>query len=186
VRLARTNTLSLDPSALQEARDRIYMRALERLQTSSSLSTWAIGASEEDKAFIDFWFPKRSQTELEALATAIQDEQDPTVQDFLWTVFSSLIVAKSAGVSYALDLAHSRPHRDLDKPMLWPLEIWPSRFERALKRLQFPLGSEPYGRAEVRLGDARRLDVQDATVDLVLTSPPYLSASRDCRQATDR
>ena len=185
VKLARVNTLTLDRSALQEVHDRVWARAVECSQTQCHLSVQTMWSSEEDKAFINFWFPKRSQTELTVLAAAIQDEHNAAVQDFLWSVFSSLIVAKSASVSYASDLAHSRPHRDLNKQVLSPLEVWPSRFERALKQLAFPLGSEPYGEAEVGLGDARRFNVQATTVDLVLTSPPYLSASRDCRQAID-
>lgn len=41
------------------------------------------------------------------------------------------------------------------------------------------------GPVRVQHGDARRLALPDASVDLVLTSPPYLAANRDCRQAID-
>jgi hypothetical protein len=158
---------------------------MERLQTPGCPLEQILCPSEEDKVFIDYWFPVRSQRDLYALAAAIQQEPDLAVRDFLWAVFSSLIVAKSSGASYALDLAHSRPHRDLGKPVFWPLEAWALRFERALQRQQFLLGSGKHGKVEVRLGDARRLELQDAMVDLVLTSPPYLSVGQDCRQAID-
>jgi uncharacterized protein (DUF433 family) len=72
---------------------------------------------DEDRAFIQYWFPPQSQRQLFALSQSIRAEPEGAEQDLAWVIFSSLIIAKSAGASYALDLPRSRPHRRLDKPV---------------------------------------------------------------------
>lgn len=90
-------------------------------------------------------------------------------------MFSSLIIAKSAGASFALDLPRSRPHKRLDKPVVLPFDAWNRRFRAAVNRLPFR-DSKALPNARVSLGDARNMPVDDSSVDLVLTSPPYLDA----------
>ena len=70
-----------------------------------------------------------------ALATAIEELQPGIEEDFAWVVFSSLIIAKSAGASYALDISRSRPHKRDDKPVVAPFVSWEDRFRSAAARL---------------------------------------------------
>jgi hypothetical protein len=162
---------------LAEANDRVFQAAMEMVaRPSELLDNLRAHFDEGERAFLDYWFPPRSQLELFALRTAIETEGDESVQEFLWLVFSSLIIAKSAGASYALDLAHSRPHRNIEKRIAWPLEAWTPRFQRAAQGLPFASSQESLPQAIVRVGDARHLELEDASVDFVLTSPPYRQA----------
>jgi len=177
VTLSRTVTATHDPQALAEANDRVFQAAMEMVaRPSELLDNLRAHFDEGERAFLDYWFPPRSQLELFALRTAIETEGDESVQEFLWLVFSSLIIAKSAGASYALDLAHSRPHRDTEKRIVWPLEAWTPRFRRAARGLPFASSQESLPQAIVRVGDARQLELEDASIDFVLTSPPYRQA----------
>lgn len=175
--LTRALVSDHDEGKLTHAGDRVLELAGKMMTEPSHLSEQLLTSfAQIERDFLDYWFPIRSQRELLALRFAISQERERGVRDFLWLVFSSLIIAKSAGASYALDLAHSRPHRDLHKKIAWPLEAWVPRFKRALKALPFASHPEPLPKAEVRKADARHLAIDDGSVDFVLTSPPYRQA----------
>jgi DNA modification methylase len=130
---------------------------------------------QEEQEFLKFWFPRKSQIQLAALAAIIAKESRIPVRNFLWIVFSGLILVKSAGPSYALDLARSRPHRDLDKDVTLPFDGWMAKSKRAVSRLPSATSSLG-GSVRVIAGDARSLRLPSSSVDFVLTSPPYLHA----------
>ncbi|MYE80505.1 MAG: site-specific DNA-methyltransferase, partial [Gammaproteobacteria bacterium] len=65
--------------------------------------------------FLDYWFQRDRQLELLALLRHIEGVENQPVRQFLQVAVSSTIIAKSGGVSLARDLAHTRPHRVLDK-----------------------------------------------------------------------
>ncbi|MCI0441377.1 MAG: site-specific DNA-methyltransferase [Chloroflexi bacterium] len=177
VLLSQAACASAASDVLEAAGERVFSRAQEvLLRQDASLNGPLAALGDEDRAFISYWFPERSQRELSALAFAIRSEQNHVAREFLWAVFSSLIIAKSSGASYALDLAHTRPHRSFDKKIAWPLESWPVRFRRALSKLKSSTPGSNVGRADAWLGDARHMPLRDSSVDLVLTSPPYLQA----------
>lgn len=125
--------------------------------------------------FIKYWFPLASRRQLAALARAIREETVGAERDLPWMVFSSLIIAKSAGASWAMDISRSRPHKRKDKGFVLPFEAWPQRCITVAARLPFRDRAATY-EARLLRGDARALPFEAQTVDMVLTSPPYLSA----------
>ena len=133
------------------------------------------------KAFVDYWFPPTQQRQLVALLQAIECHAPHAARTLLHMVFSSTIIAKSGGVSLARDLAHTRPHRVLDKQPK-------SAFDEFAKRLKLVLASTG-GRSE--LGDGARILAASAedtglpaeSVDLVVTSPPYANNAIDYMRA---
>ncbi|HHY98258.1 MAG TPA: site-specific DNA-methyltransferase [Firmicutes bacterium] len=130
---------------------------------------------EEARRFIDYWFLPQTQRELMALICAIEQfPEDSPQRLFLEVVFSSIIITKSGGVSIARDLAHTRPHRDLSKKPKNAID----QFWERIRKIAVPFNTLPNSRPlpEVRLGDARHLDVPDNSVHLVVTSPPYANA----------
>jgi DNA modification methylase len=130
--------------------------------------------SEETQRFIEYWFPLESQRQLAGLAEAIRDEPAGARRDLAWLVFSSLIIAKSAGASWAMDISRSRPHKREDKDAVLPFDAWHQRWATVAARL--PLRGNSTPEACVLGGDARALPLESDTVDMVLTSPPYLAA----------
>ena len=157
--------------------------------------------------FIDYWFAKETQFELLALIQAIEQVADANIRLFLQTAFSATIITKTGGVSLALDLAHTRPHRakivrdangievfreiDSDKPLKRPdiltktlrspLIEFEKRYRNNLRGI-CPLSQSLYP-VQVSWGDAQRLALPEASVDLIVTSPPYASNAIDYMRA---
>ena len=132
-------------------------------------------ADGSTKEFITYWFDGRARLQLAALSRSISRVRDKTARDVLWCAFSRLIICKK-GASRALDLVHSRPHRVFSKAPLLP-------FSGFLQSVEWVLASVPVRhdrrngpRAHVRLGDARKVKLRSNSVDLVVTSPPYVNA----------
>jgi DNA modification methylase len=176
VRIARCASHSFVSGALEELQETLINRARKIIgRRTFRLGEIRAELPQDDQEFIRYWFPPNSQRQLFALAEAIGELAPGTEQDFAWVVFSSLIIAKSAGASHALDISRSRPHKRVDKPVVAPFDAWSRRFRSAVSRLPF-LDVTPPCRAEVRHGDARALSLESASIDCVLTSPPYRNA----------
>ncbi|WP_157042724.1 DNA methyltransferase [Roseiflexus castenholzii] len=80
---------------------------------------------EETREFVDYWFSREVQLALTALVVEINRINDENLRNFFNVILSSIIITKSGGVSLALDLAHTRPHR-VDRAIDWngcPLEM---------------------------------------------------------------
>ena len=157
--------------------------------------------------FVDYWFLPHQQLELLALVETIESLPDPGSRRFFQVALSSTIIAKSGGVSRARDLAHTRPHRVPDKtpksafrefeqrlgritrtaapsgPLLVrePVAAVGPTIQRAIER---PSGN-PFAKArgEVRAARAEGTGLDDGSVDLVITSPPYANNAIDYMRA---
>jgi len=174
VLVSRSATRTFAAAKLEALRARILRRAenaVERIQ----LSEIREDLPKEDQGFIRYWFPQSAQKQLFAIASAVAREPAGAEQDLAWVVFSSLIIAKSVGASFALDLARSRPHKCERKPVVLPFTAWDRRFRATVARLPF-VDRPGAPNARVGSGDARSLPLAEGSADLVLTSPPYLNA----------
>ncbi len=175
--LSRVGTTVFDPDEAKSALAEIGARAQRRIDRGLRVGTARASFAEKDQEFLKYWFPPRSQKELFALAQEIAATPDGKDRDLAWVVLSSLISATSAGSSYALDISRSRPHKVEDKRIVNPLEAWDARAESAISRLPFTEEASGDGhKVWLRRADARKLPVADASIDLVVTSPPYLNA----------
>ncbi len=111
-------------------------------------------------------FPKRNYGEILSLRQAIEEEEG-RVRDLLLLALLSVlpqasIVMKDGGVLKI----------DRNKRALPAREV----FRRKVKRMVRELAGAPQGRVpKVFLGDARALELDSGSVDLVVTSPPYLN-----------
>jgi SAM-dependent methyltransferase len=174
----------IDPLALLIART--WGRPLETKRYLAAAANVAAEARESAKApftpsdretaaFIDYWFDERANIKLAALAAAIRRRR--AYRDALWCAFSRLIITKDASVSRARDVSHSRPHRVRDIADVDPIERFPVA-ARDVARRHAALGPSRPLLDNLRLedGDARQLPLDDRTVDLTMTSPPYLTA----------
>ena len=180
---------------LEEAR-RIYRLHLEELE-ANRLSRF----DPKTLSFVDYWFPMQQQLELLSLLKCIETLAEHSMRQFFQVVFSSTIIAKSGGVSLARDLAHTRPHRVMDKNPN-------SAFVEFEKRLKNNLRSyaedhhgingsknraENQGTHEDRIAFSDRPEVLEAaadntglpseSVDLIVTSPPYANNAIDYMRA---
>lgn len=154
--------------------------------------------------FLDYWFSKEVQVELLALVNEINKIKDPTVNNFFRLTFSSVIITKTGGVSLAIDLAHTRPHRartvlskdgqlvfgedvelhnkkHLTKKLRSPLEEFRKKYEASIKGVldRAPSNTIPI----LGYGNAQTLPIESNSVDLIVTSPPYASNAIDYMRA---
>lgn len=133
------------------------------------------------REFIDYWFQADTQKELLALLKQIEVIEDVLVRGFFELIFSAIIITKSGGVSMAMDLAHTRPHKVKDKTPRSPFKEFEKRLKRNIRSLSdLPLHNiRPY----LSRNDAQSLPIQSSCVDLIVTSPPYASNAIDYMRA---
>jgi DNA modification methylase len=131
-------------------------------------------ADSETKEFLRYWFDPDTRKKLAAISARIDAVKSLPLRMQLWCVFSRLIVVKDNGVSLARDVSHSRPHRSYDKAPGDPFVLFPRAGEQLIRTLK----TLPRAHRQVSLkkADARNLPVRTASIDLVITSPPYLNA----------
>ncbi len=163
--------------------------------------------TDESRTFIDYWFAPGTQVELLALLIEIEKINNPHIRAFFELTFSSIIITKSGGVSLALDLAHTRPHRArfviakdgqviighdrtggarqrdniLTRTVRSALDEFEKRFWQNVKGLA-ALEAQA-GRATIHAGNAQHLPLADASIDLIFTSPPYAANAIDYMRA---
>jgi hypothetical protein len=199
--LNRDDVLELGKTIVSKARE-IYRNDRKGLECELS-SRWQNAAAR----FLDYWFVKETQCELLALLKCIEGLSDPKLRTFFEVAFSATIITKSGGVSLALDLAHTRPHkakvvygpegdiitggellrkptprlRHMTKRLRSAFEEFERRFFKNLQSLPEPSPCQREPRID--FGDAKRLPLEDESVDLIVTSPPYASNAIDYMRA---
>jgi DNA modification methylase len=174
LRLSCAKTTPIDREQLQTLGRHVLLQARTDLAAHTIDVALAQRLDVRTRAFVDYWFLPTTQRELMALALAIQQVTDTKARRLLELTFSSIIITKSGGVSRARDLAHSRPHFDQAKQPKNALEQFAIRWQ---KNLQSMAGLIPHGPLATPLaGDARAMPLGDASMDLIVTSPPYANA----------
>lgn len=127
----------------------------------------------------DYWFSEEVALSLAILSFHIRETNMPeAVRKFFWVAFTSLILAKSS-VANARDIVHSRHHYLKHDKTPDVLEKFIARVKTMRKQmLEFSNRCEQKRnvKTEVKLGDARMLPQDNESVDLVFTSPPYVTA----------
>ena len=199
----------LDPWLVLRSGKEITKKAFvafhERSETMllSLKSRW----DKETSQFIDYWFDADTQMALMALILEIEQITDPTLRNFFYLAISSIIITKTGGVSLALDLAHTRPHRAklvyaesgeilegayfvenpipnikyATKTLRSPISEFDKRVQNNVKGLLRP--KDIALSALVFFGNAQDSPLAGNSVDLIVTSPPYASNAIDYMRA---
>ena len=142
---------------------------------SRSVPVWP---DEETRHFVSYWFDEEVTQGLTALAISIRKTcMTETLRRLLWCAFSRMIIVKSNGVSRAMDLSHSRPHRVSGMKMVDPFYRFQREVRRVAERLSVFIQGLPGLPHGITLrADARYIPLSSCSVDCVITSPPYLNA----------
>jgi hypothetical protein len=176
VLLAGVWTRTVDPERATDKARQVLHRARTAFGSLSLRRAYPRTSDTETRKFIRYWFDDYARRQLAALAGAIRRVHDIATRDVLWCGFSRLIITKSAGASLAMDLSHSRPHKKWAHAPIKPFNRFIAAVETVVSNCP-QSGSNAVGPVtSVKLGDARSLGIDDRTIDLVLTSPPYLNA----------
>lgn len=176
VLITRVWTTAIRQREVKDAAVAVLAEAHRSFSKIRTRDAYPLGADEETRAFVRFWFDPYSRRQLAALSHEVHKLPSAPVRDALWCAFSRLIITKQAGASLAMDLSHSRPHKAFIVAPIKPFNKFLSAAERVADNC---LDSRHTGRGPsvtAHAGDARALSTPNASVDLVLTSPPYLNA----------
>jgi DNA modification methylase len=159
----------------------------------------------ETKKFIEYWFYKDTIQELLSLSYCISNIGKEEIRLFFRVLFSSIIITKMGGVSLALDLAHTRPHKakkiyNVNSELIFQSRDYNGNSRHLLleKKLKSPIAEfkkkffqnientirEKFLYAPlIEYADSQSLPLPDNSVDLIITSPPYASNAIDYMRA---
>lgn len=167
VLISSVSTQPVDLDALRSAADHAIANA--RSDTSRA-SRWS---DDETDRFAHYWFGKPQRLALTRLSRQLDSVPNPTIRGALRLAMSRQIVTKVPQASLAADTSHSRPHRVITDSAY---DVY-AGFAASVKALSAALARRSHvGNVQVFEGDARHIALPDGSVDLVVTSPPYLNA----------
>jgi hypothetical protein len=170
VLMTRVWTTPIDTGSMRDVAQDVAKRA--NLLKPDVRLPW-IDDDSETLAFVNYWFGLKQQDDLRRLSALLGNLGGP-IGDALRIALSRLIITKDHGASLARDVSHSRPHRI---GLTNDFAVFPA-FLRSVETIAPRLiANERRVTADVALGDARRMSgLADATIDAIITSPPYLNA----------
>jgi len=125
---------------------------------------------------IDYWFEPEEKNKLAFLLAEISKLENRDIRDFFYCGFSNILKNCSIWLQKS-----NKPTRDLEKAPPEPFET----FSRQLKKMLrgnvdfFTLLEEKKiltTPCKVRCADARDIPVEDGSVSLIVTSPPYVTS----------
>lgn len=174
VLIASTWAADIDPDLTRQVASRILNS--QGWASIPDRLAYPVDADEESRKFVRYWFDLKQRRQLAILARRIGRVEDQAVRSVLWCALSRLIIVKQCGVSLAMDVSHSRPHRVYDEAPLDAFDGFLPAVEKILAASPFMSQSATNPDAVVKRGDARKLPLKDDSIDVVITSPPYLNA----------
>lgn len=176
VLMARSWLTNVKQKETEAKASEVLARARSRAHGMPLSDAYPRAADAETKAFVRYWFDNTNRIQLAALSESISRLHDPSLRNLMWCAFSRLIITKKSGVSRAMDISHSRPHRCYDHAPIKAFDNFERTVKQMVKRSPFSNAHLNHPTASVNLADARRLPIEDCSVDMVITSPPYLNA----------
>ena len=176
VLIARTWAADIIESEVRRASENALKSARKFVGDICQGNAYPVEADDETRKFLRFWFDPYSRRQLTALCRAIEGCSNRRLRDVLWCGLSRMVITKSDGVSLAMDVSHSRPHKVYTRSPRRPFEQFPEEIERIVRSAPFKTSTGGFPRARVFRGDARKMWLPSESVDLVITSPPYLNA----------
>ncbi|MCI0659724.1 MAG: hypothetical protein L0220_01485, partial [Acidobacteria bacterium] len=176
----------LNPAKMAQIGLDLAEEAERNLQRSRKVIEADLESRFDDKTakFVDYWFSRETQLELTALIREIERVSAPDIRSFLQLAFSAIIITKSGGVSLAWDLGHTRPHKFI-KGQAKSYRPAFSEFRRRVTKNASGLSQVATlpQRASIQFGNAEALKLDNDSVDLLFTSPPYPSNAIDYMRA---
>jgi hypothetical protein len=169
VLMARVWTTPFRIGSLPKAAEKLVHRAK---QLDDEYLPW-MDDCQDTKEYVKFWFCRKQTRALRRLSYVLMTKSG-ALADALKIALSRIIITKERGASVARDTSHSRPHRVFLEN---DYDVYDG-FLQSARRLAARLAPEKIlGSVAVKKGDARHLtSLSPRSVDVVISSPPYLNA----------
>ena len=145
---------NIDEEKLRFKAEDVLEKAKKTVRLLSSDTAYPQNSDKETNEFIKYWFDLKNRKQLTALSKHIALVHDEAIKIFLWTAFSRMIITKKIGVSLAMDISHSRPHKVYKKAPVTAFDIFLKAVEKVVKA---NLSSKPnlkYPDAAIIYGDS--------------------------------
>ncbi|MCR4421851.1 MAG: site-specific DNA-methyltransferase [Exilispira sp.] len=127
---------------------------------------------------INYWFKEENIEELGKILRIINNENDIIIRDFFLVAFSHILKNCSIWLQ-----GSTKPTRDFNKKPIKPFYA----FQKHLKKMQY--GNDQFYKIvpdkikkninqylNIQINDARKQPVSDETIDLIITSSPYVTS----------
>lgn len=176
VLLAGVWTRPINAGRVRTKAAEVLDQARGKFRAITARQAYPFKSDDETQKFIRYWFDAHARRQLAVLSSGICAITNESDRDALWCAFSRLIIAKQAGASLAMDLSHSRPHRKFTRAPIKPFDHFLNAVEVVISNCPQSDSDTPDSASLVKCGDARSLPIENESIDLVLTSPPYLNA----------
>lgn len=151
----------LDPIALHEAYDQIQF------------DFWQVDFECPENERIDYWYREKQKVELSRLLQAIRDIEDINIRRFFICGFSNIL--KNCSIWHQKS---NKPTRDFKKQIPDVMRTFNRQIRMMLRGNSAfrELMNGEYFSANAQCRDSRHLPLVDESVDLVVTSPPYVTS----------
>jgi len=174
--IAKAWCCNLDREKVRSKAEEILEKAKKTSKSLNSATAFPKNTDTETRDFIEYWFDLNNRKQLSGLSEHIYRVHDETVKVLLWTAFSRMIITKTIGVSLAMDISHSRPHKVYKKAPVRAFDLFLKEIEKVINANPFSDSKGILPDATIVDGDSRSLSFNNNFFDYVITSPPYLNA----------
>ncbi len=176
--ITRVKSTPINPVILREKTEEL-LADLSFLESETLFSTSIKPyIPETNIERIDYWFKPEVKEELGIILARIREESDVNIQDFFSVCFSHILKTVSIWL-----MGSTKPTRDYNKKIQRPFICFKRHLRKMEKRnLEFwavvpehiKFNLDEY--LNIKRGDARRQPVDDETVDIQITSSPYVTS----------
>ncbi len=175
--ITRVKATPIAPDVLEEKTSQ-FMDKIKAVIDSPSQNPDEPFIPEKHIERIDYWFPEKNRDELGRILRVITEEPDPIFHDFFLIAFSNILKKCSIWLQ-----GSTKPTRDFKKIPSKPLDALRRHINR-MKRgnLAFHSVVPPHlapdvsSYLDIRIGDARHQPAEDNSVDLIVSSSPYVTS----------
>jgi len=177
--ITRVKSTPINPVLLSEKIEKL-LSDLSFLESLDLYSTPSIKPyiPEVNIDRIDYWFKPEVKEELGVILARIKEETDVVVQNFFTVCFSHILKTVSIWL-----MGSTKPTRDLNKKIQKPFICFKRHLKKMEKRntefwaivpehIKYNLNAY----LNIKRGDARKQPVDDETVDIQITSSPYVTS----------
>lgn len=168
VLIAKAKTIGIDPQTLEEKNKLL----LSRIANTNDNTNYFEHANKR----LQYWFKPEEFNKLRIVYDCIQKEEDSKTKLFYNCCFSNIL--KNCSIWYSRSI---KPMRDSSKKIAEPVAAFTKHLNymtRKNKEYAQLLQAKKVENVScsMKKGDARRTNLRDKCVDLVVTSPPYVTS----------
>jgi hypothetical protein len=171
--IARSWCSDLNPIQLRYRAELVLERAMRISENLAREQAYPSHVDLETREFLDYWFDDTNRRQLTALARCISRVRNYDEKALLWCALSRLIITKKSGVSLAMDISHSRPHKKYEAAPVRAFDKFLHAVDYIANKAPFRRNNDKAPNIIIRQADARALPFESNSVDMVITSPPY-------------